>query len=222
METWYARTPVVLKDPTHSQNESCKLEGNAPSTLHSYSVNKRDCFRPGAFEKGDTDGIVATFNQTEKWTGSTKGDFTQRFTCRLGCYWSWTAACWPRTHTKESQTCVHEHRHGLFTPLPPISATLSQDLSLWRWSQQTKPVAMYLVIKLRPRQTSICGKCGICSNILQGQAFIYRWCWWGGMWPLIWLLTWNEPQSCPMEKAGKGKNGKCEHKQSQYLCCLWI
>lgn len=116
-------TPVVLKDPTHFQNESCNLGGNAPSTLHSYSVNKKDCFKPGTVEKGDTDGIVATFNQTKKWTGSTKANFTQRFTCHLGCYWSWTAACWPRTHAQPSQryafTSVDMDSSPLYPPFQP-------------------------------------------------------------------------------------------------------
>lgn len=123
---------------------------------------------------------------------------------------------------------THNRVRDIHTPaqtwtLHPSPPTLSQDLCrLWHWSQQTKSVALYLVIKLRPRQTSICGKCGICSNMLQGQAFIYRWCWWGGMWPLIWFLTWNEIQSCSMEKAGKGKNDKCEAENSLYLFMSWI
>lgn len=117
------------------------------------------------------------------------------------------------THTHDGVKKMHIQPQDMDSSplLPRISAALPQDLSLWRWSQQTKSVALCLVIKLRPRQTSICGKCGICSNMLQGQAFIYRWCWWGGMWPLIWRLAWNEHQSCLMEKAGKqGTNVKGE------------
>lgn len=134
------------------------LWGNAPSILRCYSVNKRACFRPTAFEKGDTDGIAATFNQTEKWTGSTKGDFTQRFTCRLECYWSWTTVrqAHSRTHTENTHTyaCYSLLRHG----------DLGLALRYWlRARLETKSIALSLVVTLCHTHTSICGKQYICS-----------------------------------------------------------
>lgn len=130
----------------------CNLCGNASSILYCYSVNKRACFRPTAFEKGDTDGIAATFNQTEKWTGSTKGDFTQRFTCRLECYWSWTAVRQARAHT------YNTHAHA-----SPSDLNVVLRHRLWA-RLETMSIALSLVVTLCPSHTSICGKLYICST----------------------------------------------------------
>lgn len=69
-----------------------------------------------------------------------------------------------------------------------------------RAKSETKSIALHWVIKLWPRHASICGKHGDCSPTLHSSAFIYRWYYWAGMWPLIQFLSRNEHPSEKRER----------------------